>query len=511
MKKMRFKGSFCYIFLMVISVVFVFTFAFSINPIITESLEVDASCFYVIGRDMLHGKMPYLDFVDNKGPVTYIIYALSSAISSFPWGILFISAMMIFASLVILKYICKKLNIKHFYVICLLYLFFYVCICSNGGYTEDMALPLTLGAFAVLLFSEEQLLSKKSIFISGLLYGILFWLCAFTRLNNAVTIGVLTAFSGIHILTKKQIKSFFIFVGSFLVGSFAIILPIAVWLAKNGAMQEFLNQFILNNFKYSSAGSAMSKSSLFIFEQFGHRLYLLVAIGIICSIFFIKSNPKERRPISIASIVAICITAFSFVSMTNLFLHYTLVVFAPAFFGFILLFSSSNGDKNIKTYSKKLIAAICCIAVLTTFTAIPQFYNGVAYAGNFVRTCLNGTITNVPNGTDMSEKVSKMTDHIPENERNSVFSINVNPCFYALSGISPSERIFVCSSLFTEISDDYKNEFIGYFKTEPPKWLVTAKPLEKTEICGGLETQLIKQYILIDSVDETFYLYKLGD
>ena len=54
---------------------------------------VDSNCFFTMGKGILHGKVPYRDLYDHKGPVLYFIHALAAMISSDSFlGVYFIEA-----------------------------------------------------------------------------------------------------------------------------------------------------------------------------------------------------------------------------------------------------------------------------------------------------------------------------------------------------------------------------------------------------------------------------------
>ena len=230
-----------YLLLLLIALVFTATFYFGISPVVTEFTEFDASCFHVIGSSMLQGKMPYLDFIDNKGPIQYFVYAFTALVFDFPWGIFLFSAVLLFVSLILLEEICKRLRIPHAFWILPLYLFFYVCICSSGGMTEDISLPLTLAALLVYLDFDDLLRQGKLRFSAGFAMGLLFWLCCFTRVNNALSIGLITASMGVQLLIKKEFQKTAVLVGSFAAGTLLVVLPVVLWLHFHGALQEFLN------------------------------------------------------------------------------------------------------------------------------------------------------------------------------------------------------------------------------------------------------------------------------
>ena len=42
---------------------------------------VDVNCFFTVGRGILHGLTPYRDLYEQKGPLTYLLFALAAAVS----------------------------------------------------------------------------------------------------------------------------------------------------------------------------------------------------------------------------------------------------------------------------------------------------------------------------------------------------------------------------------------------------------------------------------------------
>lgn len=517
-----------------ISIIFSFLFFYRINPIDPSRVDLDASCFFVIGRAILNGKMPYIDFVDNKGPITYLLYAFSSLFGNFPWGIILISSVLVFISLIVLVKICEEIHINSFIAL-LLYLFFYVCICTAGGFTEDMSLPLTLIAFWLLLKIEKNVQENKSSSILEVLLFVSFWICAMTRINNAISIGVIIVSLGIYFIIKNEWKHLFYYILNFLIGTVIVLTPIFIWLGISGALKEFLFQFLLNNFKYSGAQTAMTKSQLFI-SVFGFKLAILLLAGLFGSIVYKIKNQSQSKLIYLTVISVNLITALSFVTMTQQYDHYMLVIFIPSFFGFILQFSNLENQTKSKNYFSwnKLISAFLCLCILVTSTG------GAGLTKNFVYGVLNretinsskllsGVDLNVKktfnytceyisrisnrslfDGNSYQDELNEFASFIPQNERDSVFGLNIMPDFYAFTGITPCKRIFVCQDLFTDISDEYREEFISYFEINPPKWLVSSVPVEHVSLCN-LGAELIEKYNRMDTGSNLFYLYKLGE
>jgi len=498
-----------YLLLLTMALLFAAVFYFNISPVVTQETEFDVSCFHVIGSSMLEGKMPYLDFIDNKGPVQYFIYAFTALLFDFPWGIFLFSTLLVFGSLLMVEEICKRLRIPHAFWVLPLYLFFYVCVCSSGGMTEDFSLPLTLCAFLIYLNVDESLHNHRGNAFNGFLLALLFWLCAFTRINNALSIGLITAVIFVQLLIKREFKKTAAFVGWFLVGTIVVVLPIVLWLVKNGAFQEFLNQFLLNNFKYSSADEAMSKVDLLFRNRFGLSLFVLLIQSMLGVVIFFRRCGKKKRSIFVATLVVLLGTAFSFFSMTMPYSHYRLVLMVPAFFGFILQYAylSDLPKENRKNRLFVAITTVVCIVwMVFSFGGKMKLEEGFYYAEEVSGSILQGRIFQK---TETEREIDRLAAYIPIEERDSVFSIDADPKFYAFTGIIPAKRMFVCQPLFTEISEEYRLEFISYFSVDTPKWLITERPLNESNISGMRET-LLETYRLVDEAD-IFYLYERSE
>mgnify|MGYP001596181417 CR=1 FL=1 len=506
-RKPFYRQALHYFFLGMIALLFAAIFHFCISPVMTQETEFDVSCFHVIGNAMRFGNMPYLNFIDNKGPVQYVIYLLASLIGPFPWGVFIISTLLDFCMLVMLEQICRRLKIPHAFWILPLFLFFYTCVCSNGGLTEDFSLPLTMAAFLIYLDFDERFRQREMRLLTGFLLGLLFWLCAFTRINNALPIGLITASIGVQLLVKKEWKKTAAYIGSFATGTLLIVVPIVLWLLQKGAWQEFLNQFLINNFKYAAAEDAISKVDLFFHNRFGFALFFLVIESILGAYLFYRRSGKARGSILITTLVVLLGTGLSFISMTQSFPHYLLVILIPAFFGFVLQYAYPDDapEKNKKRRLFVIFTTVfCCVGMIFTFSGKVKVEDGLYYVKTVSHRILDGELFQE---TEYEQTIDRLADRIPLEEQNSVYSLNADPRFYAYSGIIPCKRMFVCQALFTDISKEYADEFVSYFAIDPPKWLVTEEPLETIDLCGT-GAAITAAYRLVDDTTGYYYLYE---
>ena len=51
------------------------------SPLFPLNDWVDSNIYFTIGKGMMHGKVPYLDLYDQKGPVAFLLFGIASLIS----------------------------------------------------------------------------------------------------------------------------------------------------------------------------------------------------------------------------------------------------------------------------------------------------------------------------------------------------------------------------------------------------------------------------------------------
>jgi hypothetical protein len=51
------------------------------SPLYPLNDWVDANIYFTIGKGMMHGRVPYVDLYDQKGPVAFLLFGLASLVS----------------------------------------------------------------------------------------------------------------------------------------------------------------------------------------------------------------------------------------------------------------------------------------------------------------------------------------------------------------------------------------------------------------------------------------------
>ncbi|SFB87004.1 glycosyltransferase family 39 protein [Butyrivibrio sp. YAB3001] len=216
----------------------------------------DASCYYVIGKGILHGLVPFKDYAEQKGPVIFFLYSMGLLINENS-----------FIGIFILEIICASIFL--YFSIKTISLFFYGSryeviiafglsaivyssrLMRHGGGPEELSLCIM--SYAIYLGAKYFICKKipdhLEMLMLGVCAGLLFWtkytLCAFY-------IGIL-AFMFINSVRNKELKIFVIRIALFIAGCILISIPILLYFAFNNALPNLYEWYFYNNiFNYTT-------------------------------------------------------------------------------------------------------------------------------------------------------------------------------------------------------------------------------------------------------------------
>ena len=512
---------------------FITTFFSSVVLHEYENLSCDQACFYLIGKGILAGKVPYVDFYDNKGPLTYLIYSLISLNSNFRISIFVGQAILVFFTILILKTYIKEIGIKR-NSLCYIALFFicYVFVCKDAGlYTEDIALPLILLSIleaAIIFKNYESETKQKKLIFSYAALSVLFWLVALIRLNNAIIIAGLLFSVGIIMLIKKDFKSFGILVLSFIATGIIICAPVFLWLIKNNAFYECIYQSFLINFQYTDALDAASPEKIFLTKNlYSSVFYIMLSIGFLSLLFSMVKNKRNvfLRRLSFAMIIALILSIVAISTISTPAWHYLTPIVGVFYASSLLACSTIQCDfinkskindkiNNLISFSiTVLLYVVIIISIFVIiFVSIYDRHPDDTYEKLFNINTIKDHYSLVD--SDYKKSAEYIASYIPEEDKDSEFGIDIEPRFYVYNDIYPSERIFICRRVFTYVNDDLHKEYLSYFNEDAPKWLISnieLNTIEDKELVAVLDNKY--EFVVADCNNEyksnNFYLYKL--
>lgn len=244
------------IFLSVSSFV-VMLFVTCSSPLYAFNFWVDSNVYLTLGRGILHGLVPYKDLYEQKGPLLFIVHALAALISQHSFlGVWFIEiGMAVVFSFFAWKTVklCSKPD-KHAVLLmpAVIAFTYTVGMMDFGDSAEELCFPLLIIIVYLVLrdsvIEPERLPSVKSAFVIGILTAALFWI-KYSFLGPVIGICILMV---IWTIKPRVWKRLFADIGMFLAGFILLTLPIIIYLAVNGALDDMFAGYFYNNIVFYS-------------------------------------------------------------------------------------------------------------------------------------------------------------------------------------------------------------------------------------------------------------------
>ena len=173
------------IYILFFMVAFLFlTFCANNSFLYAKFTSCDQSWYITMGNGFIHGKIPYRDMYEQKGPIVYFLYAiivfLSSNVRNAYYGafivkIINLAVYMYLAYKFLNKFLNKYLSII-FSIISGIIIADSIYLCWGGGAVEEYFSPVIM--WFILIGYENikgKALSKKQSLLIGLYLGLIFW------------------------------------------------------------------------------------------------------------------------------------------------------------------------------------------------------------------------------------------------------------------------------------------------------------------------------------------------
>ena len=302
--KNKFKDEyFLLIFCFLLSLIILF-FTSKNSPLYPFNNWVDENAFYTVGISWRHGILPYLDLFEQKGPLLYLIFMISSWILPYSFLPIFLLEVVCYTCFLFFsaKVITLFLENKYIYFILPLFasliagsIFF-----SSGGSAEEFCLPILMKMlYDLLSYFIKGNVHKRTIFLNGFLAGIMAMI-KFTFLGFPFAFMMCLFFC--FLFSKEYFKSLFSCV-LFLLGMSIPILGFCLYFYFHHGLDAFINTyFIFNIFGYTKHLPLLIRIEM-IFLSFYKKLttnvivFHLIDLGMIY--FLINGRLSKRGKISL--------------------------------------------------------------------------------------------------------------------------------------------------------------------------------------------------------------------
>lgn len=414
----------------------------------------DSSVFKYVACEMTHGRMPYRDTFDHKGPLVYWINILGMALDY--WRGIYVVEWVVLIITFFFMYKCARIYCKP--LLAILSVFITVgCLFKYyewGNLVEEYALPFI--AIATYIFLDFFQNNKRTYFRIGIC-GLCFGAICLLRPNMAALWPVMCIGALIKLILNKQIKKELLpCMASFLAGITIILLPTLLWLVGNNAYSDFIHAYWEYNGLYSIVLSeAHSRKDAFLFYL--KDPMMLISLSIIAFLCAWK-----KREIDYCYLIYLFLSV-GLISMSGkISMHYGMILVPLMIYPVAGLLGEIQNSRNREKSVRKILELACSCIVFVSL----------------VRTAWLNALQNTASqyqdiGKDfISREVRQISDIIQENSSE---SDEITVCgnwdeVYLLSGrLSASKYSYqtVCS-----IDIDMENEYFSDLEQNKPKLIV---------------------------------------
>lgn len=296
-----------------------------INPISNSLPATDSSVFITIAKGMSNGKVPYLDFFDHKGILLYCINFIGYSVAGLS-GVWVVEVFFLSLTLIVLFFTTNLITEKYNFIVTIVFSSYLLRYYEGGNLTEEYALlfiTISLYYFTKYFYIENNISLGHAI-----IHGIC---CGATMLLRPNMFGIWAAFCTIitiENLIKKKYKEAVVLVLGFLIGLIIIIIPFVIYLTINGAMDEFLYQYLtFNSSSYASVGGIISVVNLT--NQFLYYIYsdvVFIMILVLSLIMFILKDKWSLKIYYGGLILSVVINVLLMSVSESTYSHYRMVL-----------------------------------------------------------------------------------------------------------------------------------------------------------------------------------------
>ena len=356
------------IYLVLFNVVFFFLLSSSMVPIGQRNSTMDYSVFRYIGMMISKGKIPYKDVFDHKGLLLYFINYIGYLINE-DIGIWLVELIFLYLSIILIYKIVNLFSNK-LVLFSTIVIFLSLSIPYGGAGNSVEQYGIFFILCGMYLFYKDinkyKVVRLKNSFLIGSSLGAILML----RPNMVACYICMAIYLLIIYIRDNKIRELFKLICSFLLGIFILVLPFIIYLFINGAIDDFIYQYLIFNFSYSGEGTSDSLLSVIKFFLLASKLTFISFILII----FLLIKKKYDKSNLLLFLGMIILSFLLVVSPMNEYAHYAIVMI-PTYIYPVAVINNYLYEIFNRIQGNKLISRI--ILVLITFLIFVADYLGL--------------------------------------------------------------------------------------------------------------------------------------
>ena len=461
-----------YMAVFLVSFLFLLVFSLWTSPFYKNWYGCDASFFTMAGRAILNGYVPYRDFFDLKGPYFFFIEALGQLIVKGRTGAFVMQVLALFATLIIMIKTCRLfLSCKKTAVIVSLFLFFHSATLWGGNTLEEFMLPLNL--LAIYLTVKDIKGNARIRPLTAMITGGCFGVILFAKVTvGAPIIGLVIAIIVYFIRSKRIFELISYLIYAFF-GVLVAITPVFIYFYCHKTLTDMLYAVFVFAFKRSLEGdkydihnelkiSGCYFAMIFALCQIDYKRVVLKLRGLLSR----KSDDKANNiSETTREFVLSAIFAMGFITAITLhfgdpFIYYFTTAYPIFMLTMIVMFVLYDPHTLLKSW--RLDIPVAAFLVFLCYFA--------SHTSNQINTVLFDR-GNTYYQTYV-DKTNEMASLIPECDKDSVYSINMDMQWFECNNILPCYSYTINLQFFVSLDNQIEQNIIKRLKTDPPKWIV---------------------------------------
>ena len=357
---------------LLISTIFFFLFGFN-SPIYKFNSDPDYNIHVTMGNALIHGKVPYRDLFDHKGPLVYFLYGFCCLFPTPRLAMLLIEIFCMSLFFFFAFRIARKF-LNTFCSLLIIPILAFIVFPSWNNITsasciEEFCLPMLtyfLYCWIEFILEKKQWTWTRGLII-GICIGIIFW----SKFIILCFVIVPMIIWGIKSFQNHQSRSFFINLLFLLIGLFIISTPILVFYGLNQAINDLCYVYFYMNieliFNYEIFHFLEILFERFnIFFTFNPILTALLTYGLGR---FIINHWKSFKTLSISFLLTFVIILLTYHGLTyyfNILIPYTILSVTEIYESIYTKIKFNN--YQIRTYS---ILMLSCIILVIPISILP--------------------------------------------------------------------------------------------------------------------------------------------
>ena len=421
----------------------------SVSPLHSiMNMQYNEWLYYLIGKGLINGLVPYRDLLDHKGPYLFYFFGIANIISYKHIG-LFLLALFIYSLIAIFSYKITLLilsnenekssssmnSIISFFVAFLIYFIISSYYMSFGTISsEAFTLPFMFMSYYLFLsfLYNNSSYKLKNMSVYGICAGIAF----FIKANAVLSYVPIAIYLLFYFLRRKEFKNLFL---NFIVGlsSFIIaLLPAVIYSLATNSFHDMIDGAFTVNILYTGTGMPSSAS---VYESLIETITTFKEFTILCflsifALFYFLNPTKENKKLkSFTANTSGIMIFYIFSLMINIYSVYMSCRPYTNYLAYLLFYLIP-----LIAFLAKGFLSLCKTRPIITLCISILLINVLAYSFTYEISDTNGRIQRTI--SDKAIKIYNKYEH--KKSKPNLLVVGYAPYLYEAFDTLPNEKYF---------------------------------------------------------------------